>query len=168
MERGYRYFVLRSYLQVYLLQGLIITLVALPVCVAIAAGDALLLPVVIIGTLIFTIGLGFETIADYQLDQFIKQKRAGLESTRFMQSGLFHFSRRPNYFGESLIWWGLAIMTLSLPFGFVALVSPLLISYIMTRVTGPMLEKQMLERYPSEYREYMAETSYFFPLPPRL
>ncbi len=84
-----------------------------------------------------------------------------------MTTGLFRYSRRPNYFGETLIWWGLAIMVLPLPFGYLALISPIVITYIVTCVTGPMLEKIFLARNEAEYRAYMETTSYFIPLPPK-
>jgi steroid 5-alpha reductase family enzyme len=84
-----------------------------------------------------------------------------------MTSGLFHYSRRPNYFGEVLIWVGLATMAYPLPYGAWAVLSPLLIWYIVTRVTGPMLEKIFLEKYPAEYRAYMHSTNYFIPGKPK-
>jgi len=80
-----------------------------------------------------------------------------------MTRGLFSLSRRPNYFGETLIWWGLAIMVLPLPLGWIAISSPLLITYIVTKVTGPMLEDSFLEKYPEKYQHYMDTTSYFIP-----
>ena len=84
-----------------------------------------------------------------------------------MVTGLFRYARRPNYFGETLIWWGLAVIVLPLPFGYLGLISPLLITYIVTMVTGPMLEKIFLEKYPTEYRAYMDRTNYFIPWLPK-
>lgn len=166
--RGRLYFLVRSYLQVNLLQGAIIAVVLLPFIIAVSAHP---LHVtwwsVWLGLGVYLLGLGIETLADYQLDQFLARKRAGTEPATLMTTGLFRYSRRPNYFGETLIWWGLAIMVLPLPYGWLALASPLLITFIVTRVTGPMLEEIFLEKYPEEYRAYMARTSYFIPLPPR-
>jgi steroid 5-alpha reductase family enzyme len=118
---------------------------------------------VLIGFLVFCFGLAYETIADQQLDRFIAGKKAGTESATLMTRGLFSLSRRPNYFGETLIWWGLTIMVLPLPFGYLAIISPLVITYIVTKITGPMLETAFLERYPAEYQHYMQTTSYFIP-----
>jgi steroid 5-alpha reductase family enzyme len=170
-QKGPVYFIVRSFLQINLLQGLIILLVASPLIISLAYGDAFSLAItswsVMLGLAIFVTGLTIESIADYQLDQFIARKKAGTEPSNLMTTGLFHYSRRPNYFGETLIWWGLAIIVLPLPFGYLALISPILITYIVTKVTGPMLENIFLEKYGDEYREYMRKTSYFIPLPPR-
>ena len=167
MKRGYRYFVLRSLLQIYLLQGTIIFLVATPFIIALATPLALSWPFLILGLGISLCGITIETTADYQLDQFLTRKRAGTEPAVLMTTGLFHYARRPNYFGETLIWWGLAIMVLPLPFGYLALMSPLVITYIVTSVTGPMLENIFLAKYPVEYREYMRTTPYFIPWFPK-
>jgi steroid 5-alpha reductase family enzyme len=171
--RGQLYFIIRSYLQINLLQGAIILIVASPLVVSLTqlsvttAQFPFLIYSVPLGILIFATGLIIETVADWQLDNFIAGKRAGTETAPLMTRGLFHYCRRPNYFGESLIWWGLSICVLPLPYGYLALISPLVITYIVTHVTGPMLEKIFLEKYPVEYAAYMATTSYFIPWPPR-
>ncbi len=167
-ERGQLYFIVRSYLQIYLLQGLIITVVALPVIFMIAHPYTFTWWSLVAGILLWCVGLGIEATADWQLDRFIARKKAGTETANLMTSGLFRYSRRPNYFGESLLWWGLALIVLPLPYGFVALLGPLTITYIVTNLTGPMLERIFLEKYPEDYRAYMERTSYFIPLPPRV
>jgi steroid 5-alpha reductase family enzyme len=166
LQKGQVYFWLRSYLQINLLQGLIIVLVALPIIISFTTSPTNNL-FLTIGLAVFALGLTLETVADYQLDQFIKRKKLGTETATLMRTGLFKYSRRPNYFGETLIWWGLSIIVLPLPFGYLAFLSPILITYIVTKVTGPMLEKIFLEKYPNEYSDYMKTTSYFIPLPPR-
>ncbi len=168
MQRGPGYFALRSYLQINLLQGLVIVVISLPFLVALSHGPALGGIYTIIGTIVMLFGLSYETIADWQLDRFVARKRAGTEPALLMQTGLFRYSRRPNYFGESLIWWGLAIIAYPLSFGPVAFLSPLLITYILTKVTGPMLERIFLEKYPEAYRTYMASTNYFIPGRPKV
>lgn len=162
-KEGVRYFYLRSYLQIYLLQGAVIVLVALPFIISLAHATATIPTLAFLGISISIFGLMYETIADWQLDQFLARKKANTESATLMTTGLFRYSRRPNYFGETLVWWGLAISVLTIPVGIVALLSPLLITHIVTQVTGPMLERIFMEKYPEEYREYMAKTSYFFP-----
>jgi steroid 5-alpha reductase family enzyme len=167
MKRGYPYFLLRSYLQINLLQGAIILLVALPFMIANGTAEVVGLGWHILGLIVFCFGLGYESLADVQLDKFLAGKRAGTEKADIMQTGLFRFSRRPNYFGETLIWWGFALMVITLPWGWLALVSPLMITYIVTNITGPMLERIFLEKYPEAYGTYMKTTSYFFPWPPK-
>lgn len=166
MARGAWYFYLRSYLQINLLQGIIVSIVALPAIVAFST-PVVSTPALVLGFCVFVFGLAYESLADWQLDRFLARKRAGTEPAPLMTTGLFRYSRRPNYFGESCIWWGLAITVLPLPYGWAALFGPLLITYIVTRVTGPMLERIFLEKFPTEYHAYMATTNYFIPGPPR-
>ncbi len=166
-QHGKVYFVLRSYLQINLLQGLVVVVVGLPLVLAVVYGPTLNQSVLLLGVCIFFCGLIYESIADFQLDRFLARKKAGTEPATLMTTGLFRFSRRPNYFGESVIWWGFAVMTLSAPIGFLGLLSPLLITYILTKVTGPMLEAIFLEKYPDEYKTYMNKTSYLVPFPPK-
>jgi len=167
-SKGQWYFILRSFLQINLLQGLIIAIVGLPVVAILAHPNEAVSPIFVIGTSLFIVGLLYESLADWQLDRFLTAKRNGTETATLMKQGLFRYSRRPNYFGESLLWWGLALAVAATPYGLIALSSPLTITYIVTRVTGPMLEKQFLDRYPSEYQEYMTETNYFVPGKPRV
>jgi steroid 5-alpha reductase family enzyme len=166
MQKGRGYFLIRSYVQVNLLQVLIILIVALPAIFALSYPSEYSNAFLLIGSLVFLFGLLYETIADWQLDQFIAGKKAGTEAADLMTRGLFKYSRRPNYFGETLVWWGLAIMVLPLPFGALALLSPLLITYIVAMVTGPILEKGFLEKYPEKYQQYIDTTSYLLPWPP--
>lgn len=162
-KKGNFYFYVRSFLQINLLQGLIIFVVAMPYIISLSNQSAYFSIWSYAGFGIFIFGLIYESIADWQLDRFLARKRAGTESAVIMTTGLFRYSRRPNYFGESLIWWGLAIIVLPLPFGYLALLSPILITFIVTKVTGPMLEAIFLEKYPEEYRVYMNRTNYFIP-----
>lgn len=166
-KRSYTYFLIRSYLQINVLQGFIILIVSLPLIISIASPDISIGNLTYVGLAVFFFGLLYESIADWQLDQFIARKKAGTEPAPIMQTGLFRFSRRPNYFGETMIWWGLALIAPPLPFGYLALLSPITITYIVTRVTGPMLEAVFLEKYGQIYTDYMQKTSYFIPLPPK-
>lgn len=168
-QRGHVYFILRSFIQVNLLQGIIIFIVATPLWLTLTLKSIPFSWVLLAGVLVTLGGLLYETIADWQLDRFIARKKAGTTSAVLMTSGLFHYSRRPNYFGESLVWWGLSLIVLSngLSVWFV-LISPLLITYILTKVTGPMLENIFLEKYPDAYRAYMRSTNYFIPGRPKV
>jgi steroid 5-alpha reductase family enzyme len=167
LKKGELYFMLRSYAQINLLQGILIVLISFPFIIALTHGTTFSLPFLIVGVLVFFIGLTIETIADMQLDKFLKRKKDGTETATLLTTGLFRYSRRPNYFGETLIWWGFAIMVLPLPYGFLGLISPLTITYIVTKITGPMLENIFLNKYGDLYRDYMRTTSYFIPFPPK-
>lgn len=165
---GVWYFIVRSYIQINLLQGMVIVAVSAPLILLMSTTSSTIsLPLIIVGAIVFAAGLCLEVVADWQLDNFIQRKKSGVETAPLMTSGLFTYSRRPNYFGESLIWWGFAIMALSVPYGVIGLISPLVITFILTKVTGPMLEEIFLQKYPDEYRAYMEQTSYFIPWFPK-
>ncbi len=167
-EKGRWYFILRSYLQINLLQGIIIFLVSIPVILTVKENYESLPLLAIVGLAIFSTGILLETIADAQLDAFVKQKKQGDVSNSVMTRGLFRYSRRPNYFGESLVWWGVALFAAAVsPYPYLAFVSPIVITYILINVTGPLTEKMFLEKYGDEYTAYMKKTSYFIPWFPK-
>jgi steroid 5-alpha reductase family enzyme len=113
----------------------------------------------IIGFTVWTIGFLFEAIADFQLLKF-KQNL----TNKIIQTGLWKFSRHPNYFGEVLLWWG--IFLFALPFAFWTIISPLTITFLILFVSGiPMLEKKYENN--AEFAEYKKRTSAFFPMMPK-
>lgn len=160
--KGRFYFVFRTYFQVFLLQGLIGWLVSLPIILVNASPAPYWNLFATIGVIIWCIGFVLESVADYQLDRF---KRNPENKGRVMTRGLFRFSRRPNYFGEALMWWGLAVVALSNPFAWIAILSPAIITYIVVTVTGPITEKVWEEN--EEYQDYKKRTSYFVPWFPK-
>ena len=112
-----------------------------------------------VGIVVFTIGFLYEAVADSQLAAF---KRDPNSKGKILQSGLWKTSRHPNYFGESLVWLGLAIMSLGYPWGWLALISPAVITYLLLFVSGvPIQEKGKAER--PEWREYASKTPRFVP-----
>jgi steroid 5-alpha reductase family enzyme len=114
------------------------------------------------------IGLGLavcatagETLADWQAQLF---KRDPTNQGRVMNTGLWRYSRHPNYFFESVVWWGFAIAALDSPYGWTTVVCPLLMLYFLLQVTGiPLTEKHSLESRGDAYREYQRTTSRFIP-----
>lgn len=165
LEKGRNYFLVRSFLQVFLLQGLVVGAVSLPLLVLAAEAHITYPVVLVVGVAIWTLGILFEAVADWQLDHFIKQPE---NKGKIMDQGLFRYSRRPNYFGESLIWWGMATIAASaipLVYAPVAFLSPVLITYIVYAVTGPLTEAQWQGN--ELYEAYKQRTSYFLPLPPK-
>lgn len=118
----------------------------------------------IAGLLLWMTGFMFEAVGDVQLARF---KADPANQGLVMDQGLWRYSRHPNYFGEMLMWWGLFVMVLSTPYGFWTVISPLIITVILLKVTGVALtEKHILETRPA-YREYIRKTSAFFPWFPR-
>jgi len=159
-------FIVRSFFQIYILQGCIIFIIVLPVIFSILYGGA---PTSVllysIGMSIALSGLILETLSDHTLDTFISDKG---NKGKILQTGLWSYSRHPNYFGESMIWVGIGIASSTIqPFLFVSIVSPLLITFLLLKVSGiPLLEKRWEGN--TEWGAYKAVTSPFIPLPPRV
>ena len=159
-----KYFVLRSYLQVYLLQGFFMWIISLPIIVVSMAQNQPISPFVLIGCIIWLIGFVFESIGDYQLVLFIKHKQ---NKSDIMQTGLWKYTRHPNYFGEVLVWWGIFIMVLPLEYGIWTIISPITISFLLLYVSGiPMLEAKYKDH--QAFQDYKKRTSAFFPMLPKV
>lgn len=157
-----RWFQTRTYLQIYFLQGVLMILVAAPLINASLVGDNEELNIFsYLGGLIWLIGFAFEAIGDYQLDEFTKNPR---NKGKIMMSGLWRFSRHPNYFGEISMWWGIWLIVFPLPFSMLALIGPVTITYLILKVSGvPALESKWADD--KEWEIYKANTSVLVPLP---
>lgn len=155
-------FVKVSFYRIFMLQASLSFVMALPLAVVTLA-EAPLSIIFIIGLLIWAFGFIFEIISDLQLRRFLKFRA---DKSQIMTSGLWKYSRHPNYFGEVLSWWGIGIAVISLPYGWLAIASPLLITYLILFVSGiPLLEQKYRNR--ADYNKYAERTSSFFPLPPK-
>jgi len=156
----------RSYLQIFMLQGLMMWLISLSLVVAFAAG-ASYVPEgnwLAAGVAVWVIGFGIEAVADWQLAKF--KKNRSKNTSPIMSTGLWRFSRHPNYFGEVLQWWGLWLCVLMLPMGWVAVISPLIITWLIVFVSGvPLLEKKFTGD--KDYQTYAQRTSRLLPWPPK-
>ena len=162
-EEWGKYFVLRSYLQVYLLQGFFMWIISLPIILVSMAKNQPISPFILVGSIVWLIGFVFESIGDYQLMLFIKQRQ---NKSDIMQTGLWKYTRHPNYFGEVLVWWGIFIMVLPLEYGLWAIISPITISFLLLYVSGiPMLEAKYKDNV--AFEEYKKRTSAFFPKLPK-
>lgn len=158
-KRGMLYFFFRSLGQIYLLQGAAILVVALPVLIVFMATQEPLVWYNWLGLGIWCVGFLVETIGDYQLDRFIRNPE---NTGKIMTVGLWRYTRHPNYFGEATMWWGLFLVVLGLPFAHFVLLSPVLITFLLTQVSGiPMLEKRWAGR--PDWEIYKAKTSAFIP-----
>jgi steroid 5-alpha reductase family enzyme len=103
------------------------------------------------------LGLLIETIADAQ--KFLFKRDPG-NRERIMQSGLWRYSRHPNYFGEAVFWWGIGLMGVRVEWGWIGLFSPLLLNWLLLKVSGvPMLEERWASR--PEFEEYRRRTNRF-------
>lgn len=155
-------FARKSLYLVFGLQALLAWIISLPLLGGIAAPS----PVGLldgIGVLLWLAGLAFEAGGDYQLARF---KANPANRGQVMDRGLWRYTRHPNYFGDFCVWWGFYLIALG-GGAWWSLVSPLLMSFFLLRVSGvALLEKDIGERRPA-YRAYIARTNAFFPGPPR-
>lgn len=157
-----KWFYLRSYFQVYLLQGALLFLVVMPVLIINGNAGAELGVLDFVGVAVWIVGFFFEVVGDAQLARFIKNPA---NKGKLMRSGLWQYTRHPNYFGEVTLWWGIWLIALSVPQGWVGVIGPIVITFLILKVSGiPMLEKKMEEN--PEFAEYKKRTSMFVPWPP--
>jgi len=156
-------FVLRSYFQVFFLQGVLLLLIAYPIIIISLSGAS---PLGIwdgLGSLVWVLGFVFEVVSDAQMERF---RREPANKGRIIGTGLWRFSRHPNYFGEAAMWWGIFLIGLAVPRGWMGVLSPVLITVLLTKVSGvPLLEKKYAGN--AEFAAYARRTSVFVPWFPK-
>jgi len=157
-------FPLVSLVSVFTLQGVLMFAISLPLQVAqVAAEPAELGLLDGLGALLFLVGMAFETGGDWQLARFRADPR---NAGRVLDTGLWRYTRHPNYFGDCVVWWGFFAIAAATPGGVYTVVSPVLMTILLRRVSGvSLLERSLAKRKPG-YAEYMARTSPFIPAPP--
>ncbi|MBV9819524.1 MAG: DUF1295 domain-containing protein [Solirubrobacterales bacterium] len=162
-ERRGDAFIPYSLVTIFLLQGLLVLIVSLPVQVA-APRHAALSATALPGIALFAVGLFFEAVGDEQMRRF---KADPDNRGEVMDSGLWRYTRHPNYFGDFCVWWGLWLIALPAGGTWWTLVGPVVMSTLLIRVSGAaLLEKDIGDRRPG-YADYIKRTSGFFPRPPR-
>ena len=123
-------------------------------------------PLAMVGAALWALGLAFETVGDWQLSRF----RADPASKgKVLETGLWRYTRHPNYFGDACVWWGiwLAAAEAGWQTAAVAAIGPVFLTFTLTRWSGkPLLEKDMAKRRPG-YEEYVRKTSGFVPWWPK-
>jgi steroid 5-alpha reductase family enzyme len=153
-----------SFFTVFVFQGALLWIVSLPVQVAMTSGEPLRITALDgLGAALWVCGFAFESFGDLQLTRF---KSDPANAGKVMDSGLWRYTRHPNYFGDATLWWGMGLVALS-THRWWALVGPLVMTVLLMRVSGvPLLERRMKRTRP-DYEEYAARTSAFVPLPRR-
>jgi steroid 5-alpha reductase family enzyme len=158
-----KFFIVRSYFQIFMLQGLFLLLVIAPVLLIIGQEQARLNLLDGLGVVVWLCGFLFETVGDRQLAAFIQEPA---NRGQLMTGGLWKYTRHPNYFGEAFLWWGMGIIALSAPRGWLGLIGPLLITTLLLFVSGvPLLEKKYRGR--PDWEEYKKRTPKFVPWFPK-
>ena len=156
----------RSLFTVFWLQGAILWFVAIPILVAVrAASPAALTAVDLLGVVLFAIGFGFEVVGDHQLERF---KAEPSNRGRVLDRGLWRYTRHPNYFGDATLWWGVYAIAAATPGGWLTVLSPVLMSFLLVRVSGVRLLEDGLKGSKPGYRSYISRTPAFFPWFPRV
>jgi steroid 5-alpha reductase family enzyme len=162
-EEWGRHAVIRAFLQVFVLQGLLMIIISIPVTFIIIFGQTPFGVFDVLGVCIWLVGFTFEAVGDYQVVRF---KRDPANKGKLMTRGLWTYTRHPNYFGEVTLWWGIYLIALSVPQGWTTILGPLTITFLILKVSGiPLLEKKYEGN--SVFEEYKRRTSAFFPLPPK-
>jgi steroid 5-alpha reductase family enzyme len=157
-------FAMVSLVQVYLVQGILMLIVSLPIQLSAGSLQSTRGPLSIIGLALWLVGVAFESIGDFQLARFKgNDDNAGL----VMDKGLWRYTRHPNYFGDFCVWWGIGLIAVETHYGLWGLFGPAVMTILLLRVSGVrMLESTIGERRPG-YADYVARTSAFFPRPPK-
>ena len=163
-EYGSR-FPLVSLFRVFLVQAFFMWLIAMSVQIAQSVSHPEYLTMTdVAGLIIWVTGFTIESFADRELSSFIKDPA---NRGRVMRYKLWRYSRHPNYFGESTMWWGIYIISCSVQYGLFTIVSPLLITYTLLKITGVSLMEETMFKGNQEYAEYKRTTSSFVPWFPK-
>lgn len=123
----------------------------------------------LLGATLWLIGFLFEAIGDAQLASFLKKNKAydgPIDDKPVMDRGLWKYTRHPNYFGNACMWWGIYLVACQAPWGWVTIIGPIIMTILLTRVSGRDLLERKLKTRPA-YAKYVERTSGFIPMPPK-
>ncbi len=153
--------IIRTYVSVFLTQGLLLLLISTPLILANGLEQSEHLWQYL-GLIIWVVGFIFETVGDWQLTCFIQDPA---NKGKLMTTGLWHYTRHPNYFGEVTQWWGIFVLSLGSWPAYLGILGPVVITVLILKISGiPLLERKMQEN--PAFAAYAAKTSKFIPLPP--
>ncbi len=148
-----------------LIETLHLTLVLAPTLVMILSVTLTPTSNLVLGLTIALIGICGEILSDHQLSTFVENRT---DPNAICKTGLWRYSRHPNYFFEMVIWIGVYLFACGSAFGWATLHAPVIITYLLLKVTGiPPSEASSLKKKGDRYRQYQRTTSPFIPLPPK-
>ncbi len=155
----------RSFFKVFLLQGFLMWLISAPLALAFGGPGKDLVLLDYIAVFLWLVGFSFEAGGDCQLMRF---KKIPENAGRVLDHGFWRYSRHPNYFGDALQWWAFFLLSLSSSLsGFWTIYSPVLMTFLLVRISGvALLERSLVETKP-EYADYISRTAAFVPWFPR-
>ena len=149
---------LQSFVRIFMLQGVLAFVIVLPV-IFINANNLTANPFVVACAALWLIGFVIEAIGDAQLRTFVRQPS---NKGKLMTTGLWKYSRHPNYFGELMQWWALGLLALNVPNGWIGLAGPLLLTLLITKISGvPLAEARQVDK--PQWQAYKARTSVLIP-----
>ena len=155
--------VLSAFFRIFMTQGLLALLVSVSVITINLSSTTDVGQWAIIGVLVWLTGFAFEAVGDAQLRAHLTDPA---KKGMLMTSGLWRYTRHPNYFGEATQWWGIFIIALSIPLGWLSVIGPLTITILLLFISGiPLTERRFEGR--AGWIEYKRRTSVFIPLPPK-
>ena len=155
--------VLMSLIKVFLPQAIVMFIVVFPVLIINAFQHDGVQLTDIMGAIIWLVGFYFEAVGDAQMSNY---KKDPANKGKVMRQGLWKYTRHPNYFGEATMWWGIFIISIPSGYWWISLLSPIVITLLIIKVTGvDLLEKKYKDN--REYQDYIQKTSSFIPLPPK-
>ncbi len=152
-----------SFLRVFFLQGVLQWIVS-SIFLLVVLSTAELSWLHYLGLVLFAIGLFFEAVGDWQLTQFKKNPE---NKGKVLDTGLWRYTRHPNYFGDAMIWWGFFCFAATHPQGIYFIFAPLLMTFLLIRVSGVAMLERGLKNTKPKYAEYIRKTSAFIPMPPK-
>lgn len=155
--------VLVSYLRVYILQGFLALFISTPIILINTMTPNGLSPWYPVGIAVWVVGFLFEIISDKQLKAFLSQKQ---NEGRLMTRGLWKYSRHPNYFGESLLWWGVFVIALTFNGGWTSFFGPLLLTFLLLKISGVPPAEKLMKDLPG-FDAYKSSTNAFVPWFPK-
>lgn len=159
---GTRYVRLKAFVQVYMLQMLMLLMISSAPIATVIQNPKDLSVSVYVGVLVWLIGYYFEVRSDYMLAKF---KRNPNNKGKILKTGLYKYTRHPNYFGEAVMWWGIYLICYRTT-GPYFLISPITITFLLRYVSGvPMLEKHYENN--EAYQDYASKTPIFIPWLPK-
>ena len=158
-------FGLISLYSVFGLQGALMFVVSLPVQLGQADDTPGIGVVAILGVVLWLIGMFFEAVGDSQLARF---KRNPDSAGKVMSTGLWRYTRHPNYFGDACVWWGIGLVAAETGAGAWGLLGSAVMTFLLRRVSGVTMLEKTIGRRRAGYDEYIRTTSPFIPRPPRV
>ncbi|MFC3052592.1 DUF1295 domain-containing protein [Kordiimonas pumila] len=150
---------------VFLIQGVMLWIVALPILFVMAGPTIMPLGLLaFVGVGLSTLGFFFESVGDWQMARFrSKPENKG----KVMDQGLWRYTRHPNYFGDACVFWGLYLIALGAPYGYLSIFGPALLTWTLVKWSGAALLERRLSRSKPGYEDYLARTRSFIPWFPK-